>query len=179
MPFLVTAVVLIAVLCLLNLLLTFGVIRKLRAQADEKADRVADGLIIPAGSAVPGFSAVTTAGERITREGLGETMLGFFSPDCRACKERLPLFVEQARTTARATGRSVLAVVHGTDEEAREQVAALSEVAHVVVEPGDGPLGEAFDITGDPVFGLITVDGTLSATAFDPGRLPAPSKATV
>ncbi|MFF2427192.1 hypothetical protein [Streptomyces mirabilis] len=178
MPFLVTAVVLIAVLCLLNLLLTFGVIRKLRAQADEKADRVADGLVIPAGSAVPGFSAVTTAGERITREGLGETMLGFFSPDCRACKERLPLFVEQARTTARATGRSVLAVVHGTDE-AREQVAALSEVAHVVVEPGDGPLGEAFDITGYPVFGLITVDGTLSATAFDPGRLSATSKATV
>ncbi|MFE2971497.1 hypothetical protein ACFXKC_49535 [Streptomyces sp. NPDC059340] len=34
-------------------------------------------------------------------------------------------------------------------------------------------------VTGYPVFGLITVDGTLSATAFDPGRLPAPSKATV
>ncbi|MEU9546171.1 hypothetical protein [Streptomyces mirabilis] len=179
MPFLVTAVVLIAVLCLLNLLLTFGVIRKLRAQADEKADRVADGPIIPADSAVPGFSAVTTAGERITREGLGEAMLGFFSPDCRACKERLPLFVEQARTTVRATGRSVLTVVHGTDEEAREQVAALSEVAHVVVEPGDGPLGEAFDIAGYPVYGPITVDGTLSATAFDSGRLPAPSKAAV
>ncbi|WP_328759590.1 MULTISPECIES: hypothetical protein [Streptomyces] len=179
MPFLVTAVVLIAVLCPLNLLLTFGVIRKLRAQADEKADRVADGPIIPADSAVPGFSAVTTAGERITREGLGEAMLGFFSPDCRACKERLPLFVEQARTTVRATGRSVLTVVHGTDEEAREQVAALSEVAHVVVEPGDGPLGEAFDIAGYPVYGPITVDGTLSATAFDSGRLPAPSKAAV
>lgn len=128
---------------------------------------------------MPGFSAVTTAGERITREGLGEAMLGFFSPDCRACKERLPLFVEQARTTVRATGRSVLTVVHGTDEEAREQVAALSEVAHVVVEPGDGPLGEAFDIAGYPVYGPITVDGTLSATAFDSGRLPAPSKAAV
>jgi len=176
MPFLVAAVALIAVLCLLNLLLTFGVIRKLRAQAEEKADSVAESLIIPAGSAAPAFSAVTTAGERITRESLGETMLGFFSPDCRACKERLPLFVEQARTTARATGRSVLAVVHGTEEEAREQVAALSGVAHVVVEPGDGPLGEAFDVTGYPVFGLITADGTLAATAFDPARLPAPGR---
>ncbi|MFF4400756.1 TlpA family protein disulfide reductase [Streptomyces sp. NPDC001480] len=179
MPFLVTAVVLIALLCLLNLLLTFGVIRKLRAQGEEKADKAVDGLIIPAGSAAPAFSAVTTAGERITRESLGETMLGFFSPDCRACKERLPLFVEQARAVTRGSGRSVLAVVHGTEEEAREQVAALADVAHVVVEPGDGPLGEAFDITGYPVFGLITADGTLGATTFDPARLPAPSKAAV
>lgn len=179
MPYLVTAVVLIAVLCLLNLLLTFGVIRKLRAQIQEKADRVADGLIIPAGSAVSGFSAVTTAGERISRESLGETMLGFFTPGCQACKERLPLFVDQARTVTRETGRSVLAVVHGTEEETREQVAALSEVAHVVVEPGDGPLGEVFDITGYPVFGLIAADGTLAATTFDPARLPAPSKAAV
>ncbi|MCZ0998437.1 hypothetical protein O1M63_10200 [Streptomyces mirabilis] len=178
MPFLVTAVVLIAVLCLLNLLLTFGVIRKLRAQADEKADRVADGLIIPAGSAVPGFSAVTTAGERITREGLGETMLGFFSPDCRACKERLLLRGAGAHHGPRDRSQRPRRRARHR-REAREQVAALSEVAHVVVEPGDGPLGEAFDITGYPVFGLITVDGTLSATAFDPGRLPAPSKATV
>ncbi|GGT86673.1 hypothetical protein GCM10010289_03090 [Streptomyces violascens] len=58
-------------------------------------------------------------------------------------------------------------------------MAALSEVAHVVAEPGDGPLGEAFDSTGYPVFRLITRDGTLAATAFDPGRLPAPSKAAV
>ncbi|WP_438295683.1 TlpA family protein disulfide reductase [Streptomyces sp. HUAS TT7] len=179
MPFRVAAVALIAVACLLNLLLTFGVIRRLRAQAEQKADSVAEGLIILAGSVAPPFSVVTTAGERVTRESLGETMLGFFSPDCRACKERPPLFVEQARTTARETGRSVLAVVHGTEEEAREQVAALSEVAHVVVEPGDGPLGEAFAITGYPVFGLITRDGTLAATAFDPARLPAPSKTAV
>ncbi|MEU6477102.1 hypothetical protein ABZ858_09450 [Streptomyces sp. NPDC047017] len=179
MPFLVAAVALIAVLCLLNLLLTFGVIRKLRAQAQEKDAKVAEGLIIPAGSPVPAFDAVTTTGERIARDDLGETMLGFFSPGCRACEERLPLFVEQARTTARATGRSVLAVVHGTEEEAVPQVAALSEVAHVVVESEDGPLGQIFDITGYPVFGLITSDGTLAATAFDPGRLPAPSKAGV
>ncbi|GGT86680.1 hypothetical protein GCM10010289_03100 [Streptomyces violascens] len=98
---------LIAVLCLLNPLLTFGVIRKLRAQAERKADSVAEGLIIPAGSPAPPFSVVTTAGEPVTRESIGETMPGFFSPDCRACKERLPLFVEQARTTARETGRSV------------------------------------------------------------------------
>ena len=179
MPFLVAAVALIAALCLLNLLLTFGVIRKLRAQAGEKADQVADGLIMPAGSTVPGFSALTTAGERISRESLGETMLGFFSPGCRACEERLPLFVEQARRVTRETGRSVLAVVHGTDEEAAPQVAELSEVAHVVVEPNDGPLGEVFDIRGYPVFGLISADGTLATTTFDPARLPAPSKATV
>jgi hypothetical protein len=147
MPFLVAAVALIAALCLLNLLLTFGVIRKLRAQAGEKADQVADGLIMPAGSS--------------------------------ACEERLPLFVEQARRVTRETGRSVLAVVHGTDEEAAPQVAELSEVAHVVVEPNDGPLGEVFDIRGYPVFGLISADGTLATTTFDPARLPAPSKATV
>ncbi|MYV99291.1 TlpA family protein disulfide reductase [Streptomyces sp. SID3343] len=169
MPVLIAAVVLLGALCLLNLLLTFGIVRKLRARGDRHFDAAVDDLVLPTGSAVPDFAAVTAAGERVTRDGLGETLFGFFSPDCGACKERLPTFVAVA---AKANGRSVLAVLHGDADETREQAAALAGVAHVVVEPEDGPLGLGLAVTGYPVFGLIAADGTLTATGLDPGKLP-------
>ncbi|WP_331767261.1 hypothetical protein [Embleya sp. NBC_00896] len=173
MPFLIAAVVLVAALCLLNLLLTFGVIRKLRAQADNHPAADVGDLVLAAGSTVPEFSAVTTAGDTVSRQSLGETLFGFFSPSCGACKERLPVFVEAARAAGRTGHQSVLAVLHGDEIETREQVAALAGVAQIVIESEDGPLGQGFAVTGYPVFGLIDAAGTVTATALDPKRLPA------
>ncbi|MGW9212989.1 TlpA family protein disulfide reductase [Embleya sp. NPDC055664] len=175
MPFLIAAVVVLTVLCLLNLLLTFGIVRKLRAQRDDSRPGPA-ALALPVGSTAPNFSAVTTTGETITRDGLGETLFGFFSPNCPACTERLPRFVEAAR---RESGREVLAVLHGDDAATRAQAAALRDVARVVVEASpDGPLGTAFAITGYPAFGLIDAHGTVTATGLDPERLTASSPST-
>ncbi|MET7303213.1 redoxin domain-containing protein [Embleya sp. NPDC005575] len=177
MPFLIVAVVLVTVLCLLNLLLTFGVIRKLRAQGEHghgaQGDVDISDLVLPVGSTAPAFAATTTAGETVSRDGLGAALFGFFSPNCRACKERLPQFVEAAREAGDG-GRRVLAVVHGDEAETREQVAALAAVAQVVVEPTDGPLGRGFAVTGYPVFGLLAADGTITASGFDPKALSAP-----
>ncbi|MFF7245231.1 TlpA family protein disulfide reductase [Embleya sp. NPDC008237] len=180
MPFLIAAVVLVTVLCLLNLLLTFGVIRKLRAQGEQgehghgaQGVDISD-LVLPVGSPAPAFTVVTTTGETVSRDDLGAALFGFFSPDCRACKERLPEFVAAAR---KADGLRVLAVVHGDEAETREQVAALAAVAQVVVEPTDGPLGRGFAVTGYPVFGLLDADGTITASGFDPKALSAPVRA--
>ncbi|MYS85577.1 TlpA family protein disulfide reductase [Embleya scabrispora] len=176
MPFLIAAVVLVTVLCLLNLVLTFGVIRKLRAQGEHghgaQNDVDISDLVLPVGSTAPAFTAVTTAGETVSRDGLGAALFGFFSPNCRACRERLPQFVEAARKAGGS--RRVLAVVHGDEAETREQVAALAAVAQVVVEPTDGPLGRGFAVTGYPVFGLLAADGTITASGFDPKALSAP-----
>ncbi|MFI6977015.1 TlpA family protein disulfide reductase [Embleya sp. NPDC050154] len=178
MPLLIAAVVLVTVLCLLNLLLTFGVVRKLRARRGQghgghDAD-IAD-LVLPVGATVPAFAAVTTAGEAVSRDGLGAVLFGFFSPGCPACAERLPLFVKAARK-AGGEGRRVLAVVHGDEADTREQVAALTAVARVVVEPADGPLGRGFAVAGYPVFGLLDANGTVTASGFDPKALSAPMR---
>ncbi|WP_282692499.1 redoxin domain-containing protein [Streptomyces sp. CC208A] len=170
MPFLAAAVALLTILCLLNLVLTFGVIRKLRLQADQRASAAADELMLPPGSPVPDFTAVTTAGETVTRDTLGETLIGFFSPDCTACAERLPKFVELARELD--GDRSVLAVVHAEKGEAAEEIAALAAVGHVVVEPQQGPMGTLFKVEGYPIFALLPGDGPVTATAFDLDRLP-------
>ncbi|MFE5332024.1 TlpA family protein disulfide reductase [Embleya sp. NPDC056575] len=178
MPFLIAAVVVLTVLCLLNLLLTFGIVRKLRAQRDHSRPGPA-ALVLPVGSTAPNFSAVTTTGETITREGLGETLFGFFSPNCPACTERLPRFVEAARRESGRRALAVLAVLHGDDAATRAQAAALRDVARVVVEASpDGPLGTAFAITGYPAFGLIDAHGTVTATGLDPERLTTPDHST-
>lgn len=151
-------------------MLTFGVIRKLRLQADRRAVAAADELMLPPGSPVPDFTAVTTAGRTVTRAALGETLIGFFSPDCTACAERLPKFVQLARDLDGE--RSVLAVVHAEQGEATEEIAALAAVGHVVVEPQQGPMGTLFEVEGYPVFALLPANGPVAATAFDLERLP-------
>ncbi|WP_331770705.1 redoxin domain-containing protein (plasmid) [Embleya sp. NBC_00888] len=176
MPLLIAAVVLVTVLCLLNLLLTFGVVRRLRAQGGHGHgghDADITDLVLPVGATVPAFTAVTTAGETVSRDGLGAVLFGFFSPGCPACAERLPLFVKAAREAV-GEGRRVLAVVHGDEADTREQVAALTAVARVVVEPADGPLGRGFAVAGYPVFGLLDANGTVTASGFDPKALSAP-----
>ncbi|MFG6201919.1 hypothetical protein [Nonomuraea sp. JJY05] len=68
MPYLIVAVVLVGVLCLLNLLLTVGVIRRLRKQAASAASLppMEEGLAI--GEKIPEFAATTTGGEPISDE---------------------------------------------------------------------------------------------------------------
>ncbi|MFI1583798.1 TlpA family protein disulfide reductase [Embleya sp. NPDC020630] len=107
--------------------------------------------------------------------GKGRTT-AFFSPNCPACTERLPRFVEAAR---RESGRNVLAVLHGDAAATRAQVAALRDIARVVVEASpERPLGTAFAITGYPAFGLVDAHGTVTATGLDPERLTAPARST-
>lgn len=69
MPYLVAAVIIVAALCLLNLLLTFGVIRRLRRE-EGCTPALEETLILPVGAKVPEFTAVTTAGDPVSRTNL-------------------------------------------------------------------------------------------------------------
>jgi len=156
MPILVAAVVLAIALCLLNLLLTLAILRRLRATESRSAQRG----VLAAGDTPAEFAASDTDGKPLTRDELrGTVLVGFFSTTCGACTEELPNFLRRAAETA--GGRSqVLAVVQGDAAAAADLAGALAGVARVVVEEPNGPVGTAFQVAAMPAWTLLD-DGTV------------------
>lgn len=183
MPFVVAALVLVGALAALNLIFTFGVIRRLR-EHEAALGRRGPGhddhpVMLAPGATVGDFAASTVDGEPVSRELLaGTTLVGFVSPSCPACHERLPQFVELARTHAGGRGQ-VLAVVVAPDgdEGAATIVAQLDAVARVVREPDRGPLVTAFGVEGYPAFALVGPHGDVVASGFEPAELNVPATA--
>ncbi|MCC3769325.1 TlpA disulfide reductase family protein [Streptomyces sp. UNOC14_S4] len=163
MPVLIAAVVLVGALCTLDLVLTLGVVKRLREHtaliskmANSQPSRPP---VIGVGEEVGEFSAVAVGGDVLTRESLvGDTLVAFFSPSCGPCHEMLPKFVEYARAVD--GGREqVLAVVVGSLDRAKGQVAELSPVARVVVEGGsEAIVADAFQIKGFPTLLKVRQD---------------------
>ncbi|TDD25286.1 TlpA family protein disulfide reductase [Nonomuraea diastatica] len=171
MQYLVAAVGLVGLLCMVNLLLTVGVIRRLRGPGTSTPPpTMAEGL--SPGTTVPRFAAMTTSGEPISDELLGApALVGFFSQGCQPCKELLPLFVERARGTSDA----VLAVVAADPgEDSVADIGPLAEVARVVTEAHQGPLQAAFRANAYPTVITIDAGGTV---AFSGHTMPAEVKA--
>ncbi|SCL69880.1 TlpA family protein disulfide reductase [Micromonospora peucetia] len=144
-----TAVVLVfAALCLVNLLLTWAIVKRLRVHT-EMLNGLNGSASLGVGQEVTDFAVATVDGERIDRDSLaGKTLVGFFTPTCEACKEKLPKFAQFARRHGRDR---TMAVVVGTAERVTAQVATLREVARVVVEErNDGPVCSAFQVMAFP-----------------------------
>jgi hypothetical protein len=96
-------------------------------------------------------------------------LVGFFSPNCEACKERLPEFIEYA------TGHhgKVIAVAAGDADEIADLVVRLGEVAEVVVEKMGGPLHTAFGTEGYPAMCVVDDDSTVVGSGWEMSALPA------
>lgn len=158
MPFLIAAVVFVGSLCALNLILTLGVIRRLREHTELLSGRGGDEPFMAVGEEVGEFATSTTDGEALSRDLLtGDTLVAFFSPDCQPCREKLPKFVEFARAMSGGRDR-VLATVVGNADEASAFAAELAPVARVVVEgPGDA-LNAAFRVRAYPSVLLVAPD---------------------
>ncbi|MCM6771892.1 TlpA family protein disulfide reductase [Nocardia sp. CDC159] len=149
MNFLIFGVVLVGALCILNLILTVGVIARLREHTDLLSNR-GEAPIIGIGEQVGEFETATVDGEPLRTDLLAdETLVAFFSPTCAPCQAKLPKFVEHARATAAGTPRPV-AVVVGAPEEATEFVAALRPVSRVVLDGTDGTMAAAFQAHAFP-----------------------------
>lgn len=176
--FLVAAVVIVGLLCLLDLVLTFGVIRRLRehtallaAQPSQPPD-----LIRGAGETVGSFTATTVTGAALSHTDLADgTLVGFFSPGCSACEADLPRFVEVAGAHPGGPGRVLVAVI-GTGDGGK-YVDALQPVATVVTVPHGHDLETAFRVRGYPSFArigelqVIEAGGSLADIA--PARVPS------
>lgn len=169
MAYLAAAVIIVGIIGLLNLVLTFGVIRRLREHtvrltAIEAGHGQSAEIMFGAGTTVQPFQAVTEDGMTLSRDGLtGRTLVSFFSPDCTPCQERMPQFIRYAAEHPGGRDR-VVAVVVSDRDAAAESVAALTPVARVVVESDQGPLYNAFGVQGFPAISLIDESGVVIAS---------------
>ncbi|GAA2068517.1 TlpA family protein [Streptomyces albiaxialis] len=158
MPFLIVAVVFVGLLCTLDLVLSLGVIKRLREHTD-LLSALNGRASLAAGEEVGEFTAVTVDGVAVSRAGLADdTLVGFFSPGCAACKEQLPKFVAYARALPGGRAR-VLAAVVGDPKRTAAMVAELAPVAQVVSEAPNGEVGSAFRIAAFPVFLTVSARG--------------------
>jgi len=176
--FLIALVVLVGAIAVLNLLLTVGVIRRLRQHTEKLTDLPASGGPAPsvmpgAGERVDDFAATTDDGEPVSRDLLsGQTLIGVLSPSCGACKERLPEFLAQAEAFPGGRGQ-VLAVLAGERDEMEEYREQLAPVARLVIESLlDGPVAAALGVQGYPAFAVLDATGTVVASGHDPHQLP-------
>ncbi|MEV4395610.1 TlpA disulfide reductase family protein [Nonomuraea sp. NPDC049607] len=175
MSMLVTGMILVGALCLFDLVLTLGVVRRLREHTDQLQSLLSHGDRSPGRvrGSVGDFLATTVDGEPVSRDLLtGETLVAFFSPGCTTCRETLPEFVEFARGLPGGR-RQVLAVLAGDREDSDEMVRTLTPVARVAVEEFDGELSRAFAVDGFPAHYVVDSTGALLATAPDVALLRA------
>ncbi|MEV5680544.1 hypothetical protein [Streptomyces sp. NPDC052179] len=160
---LAVAILAVGALALVNLVLTVGVVRRLREHSDllERAPVPAVGMpegmsgIAAVGTSIPSFTAGPPDSPVTDRDLADGTLVAFFSPTCAPCRDKLPGFV--ARYADRPEeARRVLAVVvddsgasHGSDEHGSgasdaSMAAALAAVVPTVQESHDGPVTRAF-----------------------------------
>ncbi len=152
MPYLAAAVILVGVVCLLNLMLTFGIIRRMRVEANESGRRTGLPVELRPGSPIGEFAVETADGETVSHADL-TGMVGFFSARCEPCHDLLPRFADYARELGRD---KVLAVMGGDDEPA---VRILTPVARVIVaDLAGGPVAAAFRNTMTPALYLVGDD---------------------
>jgi thiol-disulfide isomerase/thioredoxin len=174
MAILAAAVTVIGVLCLTDLLLTFGVIRRLRNHSELLAGyQAAESAIVGlrAGAIPEPFSAVTADGEAVNVSS-GLRLAAFFSSSCSACPEQVPPFLQYVREN-RLDKAAVLAVMIGRADQPARYLARLAGVAQVCLEAEQGPVAEAFQVTGFPAFFVLDGDGAVLGSGFDPSTLPA------
>jgi hypothetical protein len=176
MPYLVAAVIFVGALCVLDLLLTFGVIRRLRAmpasQAHDHGLDVSVSTLKPGQSAKP-FTAETTMTGTTVSGPAGLRLVAFFSTRCSLCPKRAPSFVSYVRANG-LRSEDVLAIVTSIDGDLSDATYLddVAAVARVCAEEPDGPVAAAFQVTGFPAFCLLEPDGTIRQTTYDPADLP-------
>jgi len=171
---LLVAVLSLAALSLLNLVLLLGVVRRIR-EHEARFTTLAFGppeVIAPVGHRVGDFTAVSVDGRPVASAALdGPTLVGFLSPGCDACHERLDDF---QRAVAGHPG-TALAVVVRDGGDTDSLVAGLAAGgATVVVEDVAGPLAAAFGVSGFPAFAILDADGTIRARGYELPLVAAP-----
>jgi len=187
MPVVAVVAFLALAVCLLDLVLTLGVIRRLRQHTDlisQLSGQLPDASgrrpysILGEGTTAGPFEAVATTGEPLSSDALsGETLVGAFTPHCSACEERLPGFIDSATTFPGGRGQ-VIAVVLGSPEEAQPYRERLEPVARVVVEPPlGGAIGAALELESFPAFAVLDESGAVVVTGVELARSTAGTRA--
>jgi hypothetical protein len=171
------AVVVVGALTVLNLILTLGVLKRLREQAEQQANtgssEPTDPIMQP-GETPDDFDVVSVDGEPVTRDGVsGLRLVAFVSPLCDMCEAQIPGLLDRAASMP--GGReNVLVVVIGKGEGTAEYAEKFRDVAKVVVEPGNGQVNRAFRLGGVPAFGLLDEEARIVRSTIAIDRLDVP-----
>lgn len=174
MLILTAAVILVGILCLADMLMTFGVIRRLREHTATLgqftgADMSVSGL---GQGETPGGFSITDVDGKSVQGPAGLRLTAFFSSSCPVCPEKVPAFTDYVRISG-AQRDQVLAIVVGSSADEIPYLGRLAEVAQVCVEPASGDLVKPFKINGFPAFCLLDADGSVVASGYEPAELPA------
>ncbi|MCW2898905.1 MAG: hypothetical protein JWO67_1170 [Streptosporangiaceae bacterium] len=156
-----TALVAVALMCLANLCLTLGVIRRMNAFSGAGSSVAGT----PAGLAglLPPAGLRPDAGRHRIPQLAGAALVGFFTPACEPCKELLPQFAQWAYRLP----IPAIAVVVGEPVPAAEVAESLAGHARVIVEPPDGPVAGAFGVRNFPAVCLLDDTGAIAFAGFD------------
>lgn len=170
----------LGLLGVLNLLVSAGILRRLRELTELVREQVggpvaATGTTSPmlsAGRTVGPFEANTTDGTAVGRALLsGVTLVGVFSPGCAHCRDRMPTFVELAGARDRERVLAVVAGEQADTTEVTDYVTALTPVAQVVREATDGAVTAALRVDGFPAFALLDANGVVLVSGVSPDEL--------
>lgn len=166
MAALLSAVVIVGLVTALNLVLTAGVIRRLKDH-EQRLSEIGTGegeppaAQPPVGAPVPDFTVSTTTGRQITGAELGgDGYIGFFAVGCSPCEQQLPEFV---RLLHSVDGTPALIVIEAPTTEAAASYLAVADGMPVVVDTGDGLVGQ-FGVNRFPSMAHLR-DGAVAANA--------------
>jgi hypothetical protein len=157
----IAALVFVGALCILNLVLSLGIIKRLRDQAEilNRDGSSNPPVSVGMGDEIGEFTTLTLDAEPVDDASLrhGDTLVAFFSPSCRPCQEKLPKFVDFAPSFPGGRDK-VLGVVVGEPEEAADMLERLRPVARVVRESTTekGEMSKAFDLQGFPAVLVVS-----------------------
>ncbi|MFJ4498803.1 TlpA family protein disulfide reductase [Streptomyces sp. NPDC088864] len=155
-----SAVALLGALTVLNLVLTYGIIRKLPSLAPARPAGPVDAGSV--GTVAGDFSVHTADGSVLTRQDLPDgALVGFFSPGCEPCTELLPRFSAAVRDL-RISRAEVLAVIAPGTESPHPYADELGDIARLAVGGEAARIAEAFGITGYPVVCRVASDGSVT-----------------
>lgn len=166
--------VFVGLLGLANLVFTYGVTRRLQEISKQLSARGEDYPAIPEiGTPVPQFIATTTDGSLMTDKDVreGDFYLGYFTPNCAPCRERLPEFASFAREVG---PDRVLIVIGASDrDEGLRFAGSHGGDVRLVIEEYEGPLATAFGISRTPTM-LMLENGVVRRNAAIIGQLETP-----
>jgi thiol-disulfide isomerase/thioredoxin len=168
---LTAAVVALAVLVLLNMLLTTAMIRRMGRKERGKVD--VGGL--PVGTVVPEFEATTVDGDEVTLAGR-RSLVAFYSTSCPGCEAQAPDFAAAAGELAEQ-GLQVVPVLmeNGSPREGSAVRELLGLTGRLVVENGTGGLAAVFATRATPSYFAVGPDRRITGKGLTLGECLAGS----
>lgn len=165
MPFLIAAVVFVGVLSLFNLVLTLGVLRRLREHTAELERLAGRSMLMP-------YDPGVLVGRTLPEAAAGARLVGFFDVGCSTCHERAPEFA------AAAGNQPALAVITGDAGTADDLVGVVGGGSSVITGEDAGRIAQTLGVEAFPTFLRVDTDGRIVAADTELAGLAAMAQTT-